>query len=71
MIYGRAVLAFLGALLMVFSFCRISWQFVQWGVLVVAKQSPPFVGTDPRLRYRPEAFALAVGAALFFLAAII
>lgn len=68
MIYARAALALLGALLVVFCGIRISWQFISWGVLTISKQSPAFMGTDPRIRYRVEAIALAVGLTLFLVA---
>lgn len=71
MIYLRAGLALLGALLSVFSSTKIVWEFVKWGVCTISNQSPPFIAGDSRIRYRSEAVALAVGLTLIFVAAIL
>lgn len=71
MIYIRVCLAFLGALLMIFCLVRISWQFILWTVKSMTERVPFLVEGDPRLKYRAEAIAWAVGLALMFLAAIL
>lgn len=71
MIWLRVGLVFLGSLLIVFQSCRILWQFVRWGVEVIAELTPAEVAGDPRIYYRVEAVALAVGAALVFLGCIL
>lgn len=67
MIYIRAGAALVGALLVVFSAIRILWQFNLWTVTSITRQVPDLVEGDPRIRYRAEAIAIAVGLALFFL----
>ena len=71
MIYARGALAFLGALLIVFPVIRIGWAFLLWAVTSMTRQAPYEIEGDPRIGYRAEAVALAVGLTLFLLAAVL
>lgn len=71
MIYFRVWIAFVGSLLIVFPMIRIVWAFVLWAVTSMVRQAPHLIEGDPRISYRVEAVALAVGLALFLLAAVL